>query len=74
MVGGRQNFNAYAKTFKTLKAAKTALKADFNKHRCQDQDTDNGFVDYHASIQEDNMKWYSSFQFRGAEILVSTLK
>ena len=74
MVGGRQNFNAYTSTFKTLKAAQTALKADYNKHCRQGEGTDNEFVDHHASIQEDNMKWYSSFQFRGAEILVSTLK
>jgi hypothetical protein len=70
MVGGRQNFNAYAKTFKTLKAAKAALKADYNKHclpACN-------FSVVQSSIQEDNMKWYSSFQFRGAEILVSNLK
>jgi hypothetical protein len=74
MVGGRQNFNAYAKTFKTLKAAKAALKADYNKHYTLWKGTADEDVDVHASKQEDNMKWFSSFQFRGAEILVSNLK
>ena len=50
---------SYARTFKTLEAAKAALKDDFEENTRRDVGTEYEWIDKQADIAEDGMKWWS---------------